>query len=271
MKKNHLHSTSDYAKFELCQFNRNVEKTKFLRESMKRHGFIPAYPIHCNEESGGRLLIKAGHHRFEVAQDLGIPVYYVVTQDDATIHELEKATTNWKQKDYMVSFARCGMRDYVVAKEFHERTGISLGVCISMLAGESGGSHNKTEEFKHGTFKVTEDGIKHAEQVAAIVLHCSDCGIRAHDVIFVQAISRCLFVKEFSAETFKKRAEANLSMFKPCRSVAEQTELFESIYNRNATVANRLPLAFLTNQAMNSRNAITKRREKANAKQMEAK
>lgn len=255
-----LQSTKDYTKFELCQFNRNVEKTRHLKESMKSHGFIPAYPIHCVKLPSGRLQIKAGHHRFEVAQELGIAVYFVVSNDAATIHELEKATTTWKQKDYMVSFAKCGMHDYAKVKEFHERTGISLGVCISMLAGESGGSHNKTEDFKNGTFKVTKEGLKHAEQVASVVMFCGDVGIKSRDVIFVQALSRCMFVPQFSAETFKKRCEVNAAMFHPCRSVAEQTELFESVYNRAALAANRLPLAFLTNQVMATRSAVPARK-----------
>lgn len=253
-----LQSTKDYSKFELCQFNRNVEKTKSLKLSMEKHGYIPAYPMHCERSSGSRLKIKAGHHRFEVAQELGIPVFYVVSNDAATIHELEQATTTWRQKDYLASFAKCGLPDYQIVSEFFERTGISLGVCISMLSGESGSSHNKTEEFKNGKFAVTGNGLKHAEAVAEIVSHCDDCGIRSRDVTFVSALSRCLFVKEFSRETFKRRAEANVSMFKPCRSVSEQTELFESVYNRNATIANRLPLAFLTNQVMNARSAINK-------------
>jgi hypothetical protein len=256
-----LQATKDYAKFELCQFNRSVEKTKHLRESMLKHGYIPAYPIHCVRSSSGKLQIKAGHHRFEVAQELGIAVFYVVSNDAATIHELETATTAWKPKDYLVSFVRCGMEDYAKVADFHERTGISLGICISMLGGESAGSCNKIRVFKSGAFKVTSEGLKHAESVGEVVRFCSDIGIRSHDFIFVQTLSRCLFVPQFSVEVFKRRAEANKSMFKPCRSIAEQTDLFEAIYNRAATAVNRLPLTFLANQAMISRSVALKKSE----------
>jgi hypothetical protein len=261
-----LLSTKDYAGFLLCQFNRNVEKTKYLEQSMKAHGFIPAYPIHATRTADGRLQIKAGHHRFEVAKSLGITIYYVISNDEATIHELEKATTTWKQKDYLTSFAKCGLGDYQIVAEFFERTGISLGHCISMFSGETASSNNKTDAFKNGTFTVTQDGIQHAEEVGEVVSHCGDCGIKSRDSIFVSALSRCLFVKEFSKETFKRRAENNVSMFKPCRSIAEQTELFESVYNRNATIANRLPLAFLTNKVMAGRNAALKHSVNGNAK-----
>lgn len=256
MKKNHLHSTKDYSKFELCQFNRSVEKTKFLRESMKKHGFIPAYPIHCNASDNGRLAIKAGHHRFEVAQELGIPLFYVVTEDSATIHELEKATTKWSINDYMNSFAKCGVDAYVKVKEYHERTGIPLKQCISMLGGESAGSGNQSTKFKHGEFKLAD--WNHADEVADVVLHCKGLGIRSTDSIFVQTISRCMFVPEFSPEVFKLRAASNVVRFKPCRLVIEQIALFEEIYNMKARNENRLPLTFLANKAMAERVACKK-------------
>ena len=254
-----LQSTSDYAKFELCQFNRNVEKTANLKDSMSRHGFIPAYPIHCTNAGGGKLQIKSGHHRFEVAQELGIAVFYVVSNDDATVHELEKATARWKQSDYLASFVRCGMEHYKLVARFHYSTGIPLGVCISMLSGESAGSGNKLSSFKDGTYFVTDVGYDHAEAVADIVKFCFDHGVRSRDAIFLQSISRCLFVGEFSVEIFKRRVAAYASMLKPCRSVVEQTEIFESVYNRGASASSRLPLSFLANKVMNARSAVTKK------------
>jgi hypothetical protein len=260
-----LQSTKDYTKFELCQFNRSVEKTKNLCESMKKHGYIPAYPIHCVKLPNGKLQIKGGHHRFEVAQELGIAVFYVVSSDDATIHEIEDATNPWTQRDYLESFVNCGYPNYVRLKSFHKRTKLPIGVCVSMLSGESASSgNNKGRKFRTGEFVITEDGIKHAEMVADVVAFCGELGIKSLDAIFVQAISRCLFVPQFSVETFKRRCEANVSMFRLCRSVADQTELFEMIYNRQATVANRLPLAFLTNQVMMSRNAVAKHKKGGN-------
>ena len=254
MKRNWLHSTKDYSKFELCQFNRSVEKTKFLRESMKKHGFISAYPIHCNNGDGGRLLIKAGHHRFEVAQELGLAVFYVVTEDAATIHELEKATTRWSLQDYMESFAKCGSEAYAKVKEYHDRTGIPLQQCISMLGGESAASGNQAIKFKHGDFKLAE--WTHAETVADIVLHCKSLGIKATDYIFVQTLSRCMFVPEFSPEIFKLRAATNVARFKPCRLATDQLALFEEIYNMKSHAQNRVPLMFLANKVMSERKAV---------------
>lgn len=253
MKPNYLHSTKDYTKFELCQFNRRVERTKNLKESMRKHGFIAAYPIHCVKSPTGSLQIKDGHHRFEVAQELGLPVYYVVSNDDATLPELVIATEPWRQRNFLQSNVNCGKADYLELQKYQERTGLPLGCCASMLSGEAAGSNNKAKAFRAGEFSISDEGRRHAEAVAGIVIFCRDCGINTINAIFVNALSRCLFVKQFLPETFKKRCEANVAMFKKCRSIVEQTELFELVYNRNATTANRVPLAFLANQAMAQR------------------
>ena len=255
-----LQTTKDYSKFELCQFNRDVKKKKFLKASMEKHGFIPAYPMHCTRSSGGRLQIKAGHHRFEVAQELGLPVVFVVSDDDATIHELEKATTAWTIRDYMESFAKCGVEAYARVKEYHEKTGVPIGLCVSMLGGESAGSSNMLPKFKYGSYRISES--THADDVADIVLFCKELGVKSNDSIFVQSVSRCMYVDEFSPEIFKRRAAANASLLKPCRSVADQMAVLETVYNANARSDNRVPLVFLASKAARSRSVGVKKSEK---------
>lgn len=249
-----LQSTSDYSRFELCDFNRSVTKKRFLAQSMKDHGFIPAYPIHTIKGEGNRLLIKGGHHRFEVAQELGLPVYFVVSDDTATVHELEKATTRWSLSDFLQSFVKCGREDYAKVAAYHERTGIPLHHCVSMFAGQAAGSHNHGDSFKYGSFEIKDE--THANAVGDIVLHCIDHGVKASRSVFVQSVSRCLFVEEFDVATFKARVASNPGMLKPCRSVAEQMKAIEEVYNYRAQAANRVPLVFLANKVMASRGVM---------------
>ena len=150
-----LLQTTDYQKFELHRFNRNVEKIKKLEESMVEHGWLDPYPMHTIRSQNGKLLIKAGHHRFQVAQKLGIPVKYVISQDDASIYELEAATRPWLMNDYLVSHIREGINsNYLIVRDYHERTGIKLPLCISLLAGETAGSSNRSKSFKRGNYAV---------------------------------------------------------------------------------------------------------------------
>lgn len=257
-----LQSTKEYSRFELCQFNRNIQNTKYLKESMLKHGYIAAYPIHCVRGVGNRLRIKAGHHRFEVAQELGIPVYFVVCDDDAEIPMFERSTNKWTVQNYLESHSRCGLPDYVKLAEYIERTKIPVSLAVSMLGGECASSNNLLGKFKLGTFVVT--GEEHAEKVADIVAFCSEIGIKSRDSVFIQSLSRCLFTPEFSPEVFKARASSNVAMFKPCRSISEQMLVFESVYNMKARADNRVPLAFLVSRAMSVRNAINKQKAAKN-------
>lgn len=249
-----LMSTKDYSKFELCLFNRSVAKKKHLRESMKEHGFIPAYPIHV-EAKGSRLLIKAGHHRFEVAQELGIPVFYVVSDDSATIHELEKSTTRWSVNDYLDSYVRCGLEDYAKLQQYYKDTKIPIGMCVSILCGESAASNNQLQAFKDGRFTVRDQ--QHADEMKRVVVECQSLGISVNQN-FVAALSRCLRVEEFSADTFLSRASSNRSDFKKCRTVHEQMRHFEEIYNYKTHHQNKLALCFLADQAMRERSCLHK-------------
>ena len=56
--------TKDYSKFDLLQFNRDIERVNYLTQSMKEFGWIGAYPMHVVRNGKGRYKIKAGHHRF---------------------------------------------------------------------------------------------------------------------------------------------------------------------------------------------------------------
>jgi hypothetical protein len=254
-----LMSTNDYARFELCPFNRSVAKTNSLRESMKQHGFIPAYPIHC-EAKGSRLLIKAGHHRFEVARGLGIPVFYVVSDDTATIHELERATNRWTVNDYLESHVGAGYEDYARLKLYHERTGIPLGMCVSMLSGESASSCNKLQDFKDGNFRIS--GEDHANQVSRIVVYCKSLDVQVNQN-FIAAISRCLRVEEFSGEAFLVKIERHKDAVKKCRTVKEQMQHFEEIYNYKSLHQHRLSLCFLADKVMQSRSCLEANKKKS--------
>lgn len=258
-----LQSTKNYAKFECAAFNREVKKTGALRKSMQKHGFIPAYPIHCETRPNAKLAIVGGHHRFEVAKELGLPVYYVVADGlDVTIHEMETATNRWAVSDYLHSFCALSMEPYLVVKEFHERTGITLNLCISMLGGDTAGSGNHTNAFKAGTYVVKD--VEHAEIVGDITTFCTSAGVSfSSNSYFTQAISKMCRAEEFEPEIFKRRVSANPALMIRQPNVDAYMQLIEDVYNRLAK-SKRLPLKFLADKAVSKRGAVSKKKAKKN-------
>lgn len=250
-----LQSTKNYAQFELSEFNRDVVKTDGLRASMKRHGYIPAYPIHCYRNGTGKLKIKAGHHRFEVAKSLELPVWFVVCDDDSSIPELERGTTHWKFGDYLTSYLRAGVEDYATIVEFSQRTGISPTQAASLLANESASSGNQNSFVKSGSYHVKD--TTHAELVGRIILGCRKLNISFATVRnFVGAVSAVARLPQFDMDVFLHRIEVNPGLMVKQATMAQYLDMIEIVYNYHAN--SKVPLAFLAKEAARERAAVKK-------------
>ena len=245
-----IKQTSDYDLFERHDFNRDVKKTKNLEANMKEHGWVDAYPMHVVKNGNGKLKIKGGHHRFTVAKKLGIPVKYVVCNDNISIQELEKGTVPWSLQDFHDSFVRNGNPEYIAVKEYCERTGIGLANAMSMLAGETAGSNNKRKHYIAGKYKVTDR--KHADTVGDIVIYLKNIGIDFGNAnLLVQAISRYCRVEQFSPDTFKKKAKSFKSLFEKQQNLEGYMLMVEEIYNRKSK--SKIPLKHYADEVARKR------------------
>lgn len=234
-----IRQSFDYEKFELHEFNRDVKKTKDLEASMREYGWISAYPMHVLKNGNGKYKIKAGHHRFTVAQKLGIPVKYVVCEDDIPIQRLEKTTVPWSVQNYHESFVRNGNPHYVAVEKYCEITGIGLSNAISLLAGETAGSNNKLNQFKAGTYKIGDRF--HADVVGDIIIYLTNIGVKhSTQNLFVQAVSRCCRVSQFSVQQFKRKAKSFKALFERQATLDAYMQMIEEIYNRQSKA--KIPL-----------------------------
>jgi hypothetical protein len=250
-----IQESTNYDKFEMLSFNRDVHKTSYLELSMRKHGWIDAYPAHVVPNGNGKLKIKAGHNRFFVARKLGIPIKFVVCGDNATIFELEKATTKWTLKDYLISFIRSGYSDYQVVDNYAKKTGINLGQCISLLAGESASSSNWESRFKAGTFRLGDP--LHATIVADIIILCKTLGVTiATNFLFVQAVSKIVWPAEFSLSQMKDRIINHKELIQKQPTQKDYITMLDTIYNYKSRT--KIPLAFLAEQAAKERNPAGK-------------
>jgi len=245
-----IETTMNYELFQRNDFNRDIKKTRSLESSMRKHGFIHAYPLHVVTQAG-KFLIKAGHHRFHVARQLGLPVAYVISEDIATIHELEAATNSWSVDDYLTSFAKMGNPHYVVVREFHRRTGIGSGMCISMLAGELAASGNHLASFKAGTYVVKDPA--YAETVADLVNCLQQAGIRwAAERICVCTLSRIVMANCLNLKVLKSKIMKYYFTLEKKPSQEQFLQMWEKIYNRGVHGATT-PLVCLVNDAIRER------------------
>jgi hypothetical protein len=239
--KTEIIETKDYNRFEMLGFNRDVKRTDSLEASMKRHGWIPAYPMHVVQNSKGKLKIKAGHHRFYVARKLGIPVQYVVCHDDATICELEESTNSWSLNDYLTSNIRNGKGSYQEIQEYCRRTGITISGALSLCGGHQT-STKEVKRFKKGIYELYGDDVP-AEMVGGIVLCMKQAGVTwAATNLLVRALSKVILVEDFNEEVMKRQIEKYSYLITKQLSVYGYLRMLETVYNRSNR--NRIPLAF---------------------------
>jgi hypothetical protein len=248
--------------FELMPFNRDVVKIAALLASMKKYGWISAYPMLVKRSGGGKLTIVDGHHRFDVAQRLGIPFKYVVAEDDElipTMYELNAAVNKWTIGDFFASYVREGRIEYVEVGEYVADTGIGISAAISLLSGDSAGSCNQGKVFKQGAFKAKDAML--AGVVGDIVKHCTKSGIEwATHRLFVHAVSKIALVPEFSPSIMKHRISTNLGMMRKQATLNQFVEMLDDIYNRQSK--KRIALGFKANELARERSATPTRKDR---------
>lgn len=250
-----------YDDFELHECNRDVKKTAELEKSMRRYGWIDAFPAYVIKSPGGKMVIKAGHHRCTVARRIGLPIKYVLCEDiGISLYELEKPTVQWSLQDYLDSHARRGVTDYLKIKQYASHTGIPVGCLISMLGGNWAGSGNFIDTFKSGTFKIkTTDQVDVIADILEFMRkHKAPC---AGTRLLVFALSKLLFLEEFNVEHFKKKIRLFPTLLVKQVNLKDYLQMIEDVYNRNTK--NKINLAFLAEEAAKSRNVIiNKNKEK---------
>jgi hypothetical protein len=242
--------------FEACSFNRDIGKLDALKASMAKHGYIPAHPLHVIRGTNGKLQIKAGHHRFEAAKSLGIGVYYIICDDEASIFELEGVgNPKWSFRDFFKAYLRTDRAAYLDLREFSERTGVNLKQSASMLAGESASSGNQNRRVKNGTYEIADR--THAEAVGKVIIACTNLGVKfSTSANFVSAVCSIMHLPEFDQDTFVRRVKENVSMMRKQATMAQYQELIEAVYNYRSQY--KAPLAFMAREAARDRAAVKK-------------
>lgn len=244
-----IQETRDYELFESGDLNRDIKRIVPLMESMDTHGFIPAYPLHVTRATNGKLRIKAGHHRFIAAKSLGVPVKYVVCDDDATIHELERASQKWDLEDYLASYVRANNQEYRSLKQFKTDTGLSTRSCIYLLGSQLYGDHTGTKalaSFKDGEFRVVNP--RRAYWIAHLIKAAEKGRFPgATHYNFIVALSKTVMDGAANFNMMKKQLSTWGHSIRLSSNVEDYIREIERLYNfRNRK---KLPISYLIEEA----------------------
>lgn len=246
-----IQKTTDYGLFLMHERNRPVRESvryKRLRTSMEKYGFLP-YPIHCVPNGGSRIKIIDGHRRFTVATELGLPVYYILSdrEMDANLEpsDVSCAQEAWNPTDY-INTHKEKHPDIAELDDFCKRHRLSISIASVLLSGltSSGGNSNIRHDIESGQFKIRER--KYAEVIAMTCNELSKINKCAMTRFFISALSKCIRVKDFNVSVFVEKARKAPSLFTKQGGIQEYLATIESVYNYRSR--SPIPLAFLANQ-----------------------
>ncbi|MBE3117155.1 MAG: ParB N-terminal domain-containing protein [Candidatus Atribacteria bacterium] len=201
--KAHLVATRNYGLFHYSEENRPLcpQKHKELRASMEKYGFDPAHPIKCRRGTNGQLLISDGQHRWHFAKELGLPVYYIVSEGGPTTAEDNNCMKKWTMRDYVGCFSEQGLADYATLMEFSESYVIPLNDSVTLLSGLAS-YRNSIGRFKTGGFKITN--LAQAETAAKVMADIRSLNASVCKTLLIQAVSAAVAVPSFDAARMMK-------------------------------------------------------------------
>lgn len=224
-----LRSSKDYGMFDRSKENRPVElgNRRILRSSMELHGWVKAYPMHVTRGANNRLVIIDGQHRFEIAKELGIPVWFVETENHVDVAMINNAQRKWAYRDYAGSFAQRGNQEYIKLLEFADRHQIPVLSAVTMLSGTS--SSNKDDAYKSGTWKISSTGF--ADRVVIIFNEIKKFNKAVCKENLITSISTCCRVYGFQDARMIQAVNRCPEKLMTYSTSSALVEMLEDIYN----------------------------------------
>lgn len=235
-----LKCTINYKQFRSTKENRTLDlkKHKNLYASMKRYGFLKTSPIAVFKNCQG-YIVKDGQHRLAIAEELGLPVYYIESDVDFDVAEINCAQMGWTVKDYADKWANCGKEDYQRGIEFADRHGLPLGTACAILSGSGSFSQIK-KKFELGEFKIRNE--QQGEVVATIYTSMSLLSKAIRCARFAEALILVARVDGFDPQRMIDTASKQREKLIPYSTRDAYLGMLEEIYNFRRS--QKVPLKF---------------------------
>lgn len=225
---NQVHTTTDYFLFKSIEGNRNKNLLHInrLKKSMSENYLFTIIIVNEKYE------IIDGQHRFDVIQELKLPLNYVVCKGYGLteVHILNQNSKTWNADDYLDGYCRLKYPHYLKYAEFKEKYGFGHVECMTILSGYTshrGGDRAKT--FYEGAFKIKDYGkaCEIAEKIEIIGQYYLGHKRRS----FVFSMLGLFNSKNFEFTELIQKLKLQPTAMVDCTNVQQYIMLIEEIYN----------------------------------------
>ena len=254
MAQSVIRTTKDYRLFEFSIDNRPVDMAehKKLGESMRLYGFIKSFPISCFRENN-RLVVRDGQHRLKFAEEYGLPVHFVEETVDYDIGLVNSTPKRWSPRHYASMYDSKGIKSYSELIDFVDSNSIPMTLSAALLAGTITFS-NISEKFYSGKFVVSDRA--HADLVAKMYNGLVSIRKSLRGSRLIEACVAACRVESMCLHRLLENASRASDKLTQCATRDGYLDVIECVYNYGRKSA--LPIKFLAQEAMRSRNVINK-------------
>ncbi len=247
-----IKKTDKYSLFEKHGDNRKLKLSKHrkLTRSMEEFGFLPYWPVVVGHNGNGKFKIFDGQHRVEIAQSLGLPVYYIISDIEFNIATINDTQRTWDTIDYAEVYAEKGIRAYQDGLAFMQEHNIAIGQTFALLAGVTSYS-NVENSFKQGNFRVKD--FPWAEKVVGVFCPIRAMTAKINRSAFLQACMSTCRVNYFDISRMVTSAEKQRDKLESFSTRDAYLDMMETIYNHGRQAKNTRPLKFDSIETMRKR------------------
>lgn len=236
-----LQETSNYTQFKKLEGNRTLDPNnlKNLETAIKKSNYLKYHPIIVNKD----MYVIDGHHRLQVAENLDVPVYYLIDEtkdkDEAYEHILTSNVNqkNWTLENYFNLYAQKDQNPNYI--EFLNLMG-ALQLRPKALLGLITASYNGNclQIVKNGEFKLPSDG-KLLERVTMAYFEfknfVEERKIKPSSMFtssyFTNAFRMLMANETLDVDLFFQKLENRWFELRPQATPKDWLELLLSIYN----------------------------------------
>lgn len=245
-----VRTTKQYDKFNPYAGNRGHEPPdlKKLILSMEKHGWWDSMPMSVKPaEEDDSFDIMDGHTRFFAAQELELPLKYVVLNGEFNEDDIilaNETQRSWTTKDYCKSWAHRGKKDYQLLLDFVDEYKVGLTAAVALLSQTPCVKH---PDIKSGLFKIVDENWA-IESLNYLIRMNSAVPFSAKKQKFVYAFIRARMIKDFDPERFVHQVIKYAEQVKDFSNAHDIAQNFEDVYNYRRSAKNQVPLAFTLEQ-----------------------
>ena len=233
-KMNREFVTKEYSKFKKTKGNRPIDPTHVARIKKSIAAKDLKLPIYVCEEEGS-LRIREGHHTFEARKELGLEIYYIVTDSNDALDMaiFNAGRKNWSMNNFLNFHCVRNKQDYKILKSKMTQYGMPVAETYYLLLGKATFDKQTLDNFKRGEFKIPAGGIskfdQHAEEMRYVNNVFNDGGKLKR--AFIRAYSILKKYPTYDFGRFKIALKTKASKLLAATSSNEFISQFENVYN----------------------------------------